>query len=231
MSAGGDILTVSALNVAYGESKALFDLNLRVRPGEIVACVGRNGAGKTTLLKSIAGFLKPTSGTIMSNTTNLVGLAAFVIAEMGIKYVPQDKKVFSDLTVRENLELGSYASNDYDWSLVTDYFPKLEILMDRKAGYLSGGERQMLMIGRAILGSPKLLLIDEPTEGLAPSIVTQLRDVFRELSKKTALVIVEQNLPLICAIANRVYALNDGRVMAELTDRKSITPEVCEKYL
>lgn len=231
MSSGADILSVNALNAAYGESKVLFDVNLRVRPREIVACVGRNGAGKTTLLKSIAGFLKPTSGTIVSNTKSLVGLAAFVIAQMGVKYVPQDKKVFSDLTVRENLELGSYASKDYDWTPVTDYFPKLKILMDRKAGYLSGGERQMLMIGRAILGDPKLLLIDEPTEGLAPSIVMQLKDVFRELSKKTALVIVEQNLPLVCAIANRVYAFNDGRVMAELTDRKTITPEVCEKYL
>ncbi|HET7806251.1 MAG TPA: ABC transporter ATP-binding protein [Pseudolabrys sp.] len=231
MSAGADILSVNALSTAYGESKALFDVNLRVRPREIVACVGRNGAGKTTLLRSIAGFLKPTSGTIVSNTKNLVGLAAFVIAQMGIKYVPQDKKVFSDLTVRENLELGSYASKDYDWTPVTDYFPKLKILMDRKAGYLSGGERQMLMIGRAILGDPKLLLIDEPTEGLAPSIVMQLKDVFRELSRKTALVIVEQNLPLVCAIANRVYAFNDGRVMAELTDRKMITPEVCERYL
>jgi ABC-type branched-subunit amino acid transport system ATPase component len=231
MSAGADILSVNALNTAYGESKVLFDVNLRVRPREIVACVGRNGAGKTTLLRSIAGFLKPTSGTIVSNTKSLVGLAGFVIAQMGIKYVPQDKKVFSDLTVRENLELGSYASKDYDWSPVTDYFPKLKTLMDRKAGYLSGGERQMLMIGRAILGDPKLLLIDEPTEGLAPSIVMQLKDVFRELSKKTALVIVEQNLPLVCAIANRVYAFNDGRVMAELTDRKTITPEICEKYL
>jgi ABC-type branched-subunit amino acid transport system ATPase component len=222
---------VNALNAAYGESKVLFDVNFRVRPREIVACVGRNGAGKTTLLRSIAGFLKPASGTIVSNTKSLVGLAAFVIAQMGIKYVPQDKKVFSDLTVRENLELGSYASKDYDWTPVTDYFPKLKILMDRKAGYLSGGERQMLMIGRAILGDPKLLLIDEPTEGLAPSIVTQLKDVFRELSKKTALVIVEQNLPLVCGIANRVYAFNDGRVVAELIDRKMITPEVCEKYL
>jgi branched-chain amino acid transport system ATP-binding protein len=110
-----------------------------------------------------SGFLKPTSGTIVSNTKSLVGQAAFVIAQMGIKYVPQDKKVFSDLTVRENLELGSYASKDYDWTPVTNYFPKLKILMDRKAGYLSGGERQMLMIGRAILGDPKLLLIDEPT--------------------------------------------------------------------
>lgn len=231
MSIGADILSVNALNAAYGESKVLFDVNLRVRPREIVACVGRNGAGKTTLLRSIAGFLKPTSGTIVSNTKSLVGHAAFVIAQMGIKYVPQDKKVFSDLTVRENLELGSYASKDYDWTPVTNYFPKLKILMDRKAGYLSGGERQMLMIGRAILGDPKLLLIDEPTEGLAPSIVMQLKDVFRELSKKTALVIVEQNLPLVCAIANRVYAFNDGRVMAELTDRKTITPDVCEKYL
>lgn len=231
MSAGADILSVNALNAAYGESKVLFDVNLRVRPREIVACVGRNGAGKTTLLKSIAGFLKPTSGTIVSNTKSLVGLAAFVVAQMGIKYVPQDKKVFSDLTVRENLELGSYASKDYDWTPVIHYFPKLKILMDRKAGYLSGGERQMLMVGRAILGEPKLLLIDEPTEGLAPSIVTQLKDVFRELSKKTALVIVEQNLPLVCAMADRVYAFNDGRVMAELSDRNTITPEACEKYL
>ncbi len=231
MSGGDDILTVSALNVAYGESKALFDVNFRVGPNEIVACVGRNGAGKSTLLKCIAGFLKPASGSIMSNATSLVGIAAYAIAGMGIKYVPQDKKVFSDLTVRENLELGSYASKDYDWTQVTEYFPKLKVLMDRKAGFLSGGERQMLMIGRAILGRPKLLLVDEPTEGLAPSIVGQLREVFRDLSKGTALVIVEQNLPLVCAIANRVYALNEGRIMAELAGHESIKPENCERYL
>jgi branched-chain amino acid transport system ATP-binding protein len=150
---------------------------------------------------------------------------------LGIKYIPQDKKVFSDLTVRENLELGSYATKDYNWDQVTSYFPKLATLMDRKAGYLSGGERQMLMIGRAILGSPKLLLVDEPTEGLAPSIVMHLKNVFRELSKTTALVIVEQNLPLVCAIADKVYALKEGRVMAEITEREMIRPEVCEKYL
>ena len=226
-----DILTVSGLNVAYGESKALFDVSMSVRASQVVACVGRNGAGKSTLLKSITGLLKPTSGSIVSNGTSLVGLAAFVIAGKGIKYIPQDKKVFSDLTVRENLELGSYASQDYDWAPVFDYFPKLKVLMDRKAGYLSGGERQMLMVGRAILGQPKLLLVDEPTEGLAPSIVMHLRDVFKELSKKTALVIVEQNLPLVCAIADKVYALKEGRIMAELTDRASIKPEACEKYL
>ena len=231
MTNNDDILTVAGLNVAYGESKALFDVGMNVRASQVVACVGRNGAGKSTLLKSIAGFLKPTSGSIVSNGANLTGMAAYVIAGMGIKYIPQDKKVFSDLTVRENLELGSYASQDYDWDPVIDYFPKLKQLMDRKAGYLSGGERQMLMIGRAILGQPKLLLVDEPTEGLAPSIVMHLRDVFKELSKKTALVIVEQNLPLVCAIADKVYALKEGRIMAELTDRESIKPEACEKYL
>lgn len=231
MSSRDQVLAVSGLNVAYGESKVLFDVSVEVRRNQVVACVGRNGAGKSTLLKTIAGFLKPTSGTVMSDGENLVGRPAFAIAEMGIKYIPQDKKVFSDLTVRENLELGSYASQDYDWEPVFDYFPKLKILMDRKAGYLSGGERQMLMIGRAILGRPRMLLVDEPTEGLAPSIVMHLRDVFKELAKKTALVVVEQNLPLVCAIADKIYAIKEGRIMAELTDRASIKPEMCEAYL
>jgi ABC-type branched-subunit amino acid transport system ATPase component len=231
MSDPGDVLNVDGLNVAYGEAKVLFDVTLRVRPGEIVACVGRNGAGKTTLLKSIVGFLKPTSGAIVCDQVSLVGRPPYTVAGMGIKYIPQDKRVFSDLTVRENLELGSYATKDYDWTRVIGFFPKLAQLMDRKAGFLSGGERQMVMIGRAILGRPKLLLVDEPTEGLAPSIVTQLRDVFRQLSAKTALIIVEQNLPLVCAIADRVYALNEGRIMAELVGPDQIRSEVCEQYL
>jgi ABC-type branched-subunit amino acid transport system ATPase component len=224
------MLAVSGLSVSYGESKVLFDIELGVRPCEIVACVGRNGAGKTTLLKSIAGFLRPLAGSVVGAGTSLVGLKPYDVARLGIKYVPQDKKVFSDLTVRENLELGAYTSGDYDWARVIGYFPKLEVLMDRKAGHLSGGERQMLMIGRALLGRPKLLLVDEPTEGLAPSIVAYLRDVFRELSRDTALVIVEQNLPLICAIASRVYALKEGRVVAELAG-DAIRPEACEPYL
>ena len=225
------VLTVNGLHVSYGEAKVLFDMNLRVGPRQIVACVGRNGAGKSTLLKSIAGFIKSLAGSITSDHISLVGRKPYDIAKMGIKYVPQDKKVFSDLTVRENLELGSYAIKDYNWDRVTDYFPKLKLLMHRKAGYLSGGERQMLMIGRALLGSPKVLLIDEPTEGLAPSIVTSLREVFRELSKTAALVIVEQNLPLICAISDKVYAIKEGRIVAELADRDSIRADVCERYL
>jgi ABC-type branched-subunit amino acid transport system ATPase component len=227
----GELLAVRGLSVSYGEAKVLFDMDLAVGPGQIVACVGRNGAGKTTLLRSIAGFLKPLAGSITCGHASLVGRKAYDIAKMGIKYVPQDKKVFSDLTVRENLELGSYATKDYDWDPVTGYFPKLKGLMERKAGYLSGGERQMLMIGRALLGSPKLLLIDEPTEGLAPSIVAHLKSVFSELSKNTALVIVEQNLPLVCAIADKVYAIKEGRVVAELAGADSIKPDVCERYL
>jgi ABC-type branched-subunit amino acid transport system ATPase component len=224
-------LEVTGLNAAYGESKVLFDVNIKLHPNEIVACVGRNGSGKTTLLKTISGFLHPSSGEIKSINHNLIGLRPYQIAQSGVKYVPQDKKVFSDLTVRENLELGSYASNDYNWDPVFSYFPKLKILIDRKAGFLSGGERQMLMIGRAILGAPRVLLIDEPTEGLAPSIVTHLRHVFSDLSKKASLIIVEQNLPLVCAISNRVYAIREGHVVAELTTRDEINPNNCEQYL
>jgi ABC-type branched-subunit amino acid transport system ATPase component len=226
-----EILTVKDLSVSYGESKVLFNAHLSVKPGQVVACVGRNGAGKSTLLKTIGGFLKPTSGTILFNNTNLVGMMSYTVARMGVKYIPQDKKVFSDLTVRENLELGSYATKDYNWEKVMGYFPKLKTLMDRKAGYLSGGERQMLMIGRALLGNPKVLLIDEPTEGLAPSIVTQLKNVFKELSKTSALVIVEQNLSLVCAISEKVYAIKEGRIVTEISDEEAIRSNICEQYL
>jgi ABC-type branched-subunit amino acid transport system ATPase component len=226
-----EILTVRGLSASYGEAKVLFDIDIGVRPGQIVACVGRNGAGKTSLLRAITGFLCPTAGSVRSGARNLVGMKPYDIAKFGVKYVPQDKRVFYDLTVRENLELGSYAASDYNWDRVLDFFPKLKQHMDRKAGFMSGGERQMLMIGRAILGSPKVLLVDEPTEGLAPGIVAHLRNFFRELAKNTALVIVEQNLPLVCAIADKVYAIRDGRVVAELSGRDSITFEACEQYL
>ena len=226
-----EILAVHDLNVAYGESKVLFDISIHIHANEVVSCVGRNGAGKSTLLKTIGGFIKPTAGSITFADTSLVGIKSYNIAKMGLKYIPQDKKVFSDLTVRENLELGSYATQDYNWDKVMEYFPKLKTLMERKAGFLSGGERQMLMIGRALLGDPQVLLVDEPTEGLAPSIVTQLQNVFMELSKKTALVIVEQNLSLVSAISQRVYAVKEGRIVHEIIDDGEIKSNVCEKYL
>ena len=225
-----DILTVRDLNASYGESKVLFDIEMGVKPGQVVACVGRNGAGKSTLLKSIAGFLKKVSGTVTCDGASLLGMMPYDIAKLGIKYIPQDKKVFSDLTVRENLEMGSYATKDYNWDPVTTFFPKLKELMDRKAGFLSGGERQMLMIGRAILGQPKVLLIDEPTEGLAPSIVAHLKTVFGELKKSSALVIVEQNLPLVCDISDKIYAIKEGHIVAQL-EGDQIKANVCEGYL
>jgi ABC-type branched-subunit amino acid transport system ATPase component len=231
VSADSALLEVADLNAAYGEAKVLFDISLTVAERQIVTCVGRNGAGKTTLLKCIAGFVKPTSGTVQVRSASVLGEPAHALARRGIKYVPQDKKVFSDLTVRENLELGSYATRDYDWDRVLTYFPKLGAMMERKAGHLSGGERQMLMIGRAILGRPLLLLVDEPTEGLAPSIVAQLREVFKDLARRTALVIVEQNLPLVCAISDKVYALREGRIVTAIEDRQRITPAYCEQYV
>ncbi len=224
-------LVVENLRVAYGEAQVLFDVGLRVAEGTLVACVGRNGAGKTTLLRTIAGFLRPTAGRITYAGTNLVGRRVYEIARMGIRYVPQDKRVFSDLTVRETLRLASYATGDQDWEVVFRYFPRLRELLDRKGGYLSGGERQMLMIGRALLGRPKVLLIDEPTEGLAPAVVALLREVFLELKRHAAILMVEQNLPLVAQVADAVYAFKEGRVVAAFSDPEAIRSGAVEAYL
>ncbi len=201
--ASSDHLTVQDLKVSHGESKVLFDIDLhrRAQRGRRLRRTQRRRQVARCSRASPASC-SPQAGRIESHGKLLNRAATYDIARLGIKYMPQDKKVFSDLTVRENLELGSYATKDYNWDPVTNFFPKLKELMDRKAGHLSGGERQMLMIGRAILGQPKVLLIDEPTEGLAPSIVAHLKHVFTELSKNAS-VIVEQNLPLVCAISTR----------------------------
>jgi len=217
-----NIVEVKNLNAAYGQSKVLFDISLTIKPNERVAIVGRNGAGKTTLLKSMAGLLTPTSGTVVYNGIELGQKPPYEIARMGLKYIDQDKHVFLDLTVRENLQLSSYATNDYDWDKVFAHFPKLKILLERKGAYLSGGERQMLMIGRAILGDPKVLLIDEPTEGLAPSIVDDLVTTFHELSKDCAILTVGQNLSFVSRVAERIYAMKEGKLVAEITDEAEI---------
>lgn len=225
------LLVVRALNVSYGDSKVVFDASLDVGQNQIVSCVGRNGAGKTTLVKTIGGFLKPTDGQILYRGADVRGMPSYDVAKMGLRYIAQDKKVFSDLTVAENLELASYATGDRDWEPVLNFFPKLRELLDRKAGYLSGGERQMLMIGRAILGDPHLLLVDEPTEGLAPSIVEQLCDIFLEISKRCALIVVEQNLSLVSRISDKVYAMKEGRIVSEVTEPDDIKNVIFEKYL
>lgn len=224
-------LVADGLHVAYGDARVLFDVHLSIPPLRLAACVGRNGAGKTTLLRTIAGFLKPQAGRVRYGDLELVGRRPFEVARLGIRYVQQDKRVFADLTVRENLRLASYATGDWDWDVVFRYFPRLKGLLDRKGGYLSGGERQMLMIGRALLGRPKVLLIDEPTEGLAPAVVEQLGKVFEELKGQATILMVEQNLPLVGRVADVVYAIKEGRVVVEITDREAIRSGAVEAYL
>jgi branched-chain amino acid transport system ATP-binding protein len=225
------LLKVDQLDVAYHKLKVLFQISMEIRSGEVVAVVGRNGAGKTTLFKTITGFVKKENGSILFKGNEIGRLKPYEIARSGVKYIPQDKIVFADLKVRENLELGSYATKDFDWDLVLQYFPKLKTLMDRKAGHLSGGERQMLLIARALLGKPELVLMDEPTEGLAPHVVTDLTLAFKEISKKTTLAIIEQNLPLTGEIADRVYCMKEGKIINETVDKQDIRNLVFESCL
>jgi len=229
--AGNPILEVKNLNVSHGQSRVLFDVSLEAAEREVVGVVGRNGAGKTTLMKTIGGFLKPSSGRVVFKGQDIVGLRSFEIVRKGLKYIPQDKGVFSDLTVMENLQLSSYAMKDYDWDKVIHYFPKLKQLMNRKGAYLSGGERQMLMIGRAILGKPDVLLLDEPTEGLSPSVVQDLARTFNELKETMTLVLVEQNLSVVAEVADRLYIIREGKICAEITDTNEIRTLAFEKHL
>ncbi|HSW10579.1 MAG TPA: ABC transporter ATP-binding protein [Bacillota bacterium] len=229
--ATGAALQVSSLNVSYGKSRALFDANLTFPANAVSVIVGRNGAGKTTLLKAIAGFLRPSSGSVVFQGDEICGLRPYQVVRKGVKYIPQDKEVFSDLTVKENLELASYAMKDHDWTRVLRYFPKLRELMHRKGAYLSGGERQMLMIGRAILGKTDVLLVDEPTEGLAPTIVQDLTATFKQLAGDCTLVLVEQNLAVARELADQLYLMKEGKVVAHLTDRADIESLAFEKDL
>ena len=225
------MLSVKDLNVSYQTLHVLFDVSIEIDAGEVVVVVGRNGAGKTTLFRTIAGFLNQDSGAITFRGENIGNFPAYEVAIRGLKYIQQDKHVFEDLSVRENLELGSYATKDYDWDHVLDHFPKLKTLMDRKGGNLSGGERQMLLMAQSLLGKPELVLMDEPTEGLAPHVIDDLKGVFKKLREETTLVIIEQNLPLTAEVADRVYAMKEGKLVAEIKDKQEIQELTFEKYL
>ena len=225
------MLSVKNLNVSYQTLHVLFDVSIEIDAGEVVVVVGRNGAGKTTLFRTIAGFLKQDKGSIYFKGEDVGNLPAYEVAVRGLKYIQQDKHVFADLTVRENLELGSYATKDYDWDRVLDHFPKLKTLMDRKGGNLSGGERQMLLISQSLLGKPELVLMDEPTEGLAPHVIDDLKGTFKKLREQTTMVIIEQNLPLTAEVADRVYAMKEGKMVAEITEKQEIQELTFEKYL
>jgi branched-chain amino acid transport system ATP-binding protein len=213
------ILRFEGVNTFYGKSHILNDATLDVREGEIVALLGRNGAGKSTLLKTMAGLVPLASGTIEYDGNNITGLPAPDISRLGVGYVPQGRGLFAGLTVRENLSLGRLArktdgSNGVVWSeeQILDYFPRLKERLDVAADYLSGGEQQMVAVARAMSGNVKLLLLDEPFEGLAPTVILELFKVFDLLRRHTSIVIVEHNLDLVLALADRVFALERGAV-------------------
>ena len=231
MSENNRVLQVKDLNVSYQKLRVLFDASIEISAGEVVVVVGRNGAGKTTLFRTISGFLKQDKGTILFKGEDIGALPPYEVALKGLKYIQQDKHVFADLTVRENLELGSYATKDYDWDRVLEHFPKLKTLMDRKGGNLSGGERQMLLMAQSLLGRPDLVLMDEPTEGLAPHVIDDLKVAFKKIREQTTLMIIEQNLPLTAEVADRVYAMKEGKIVAEIVDKQEIKDLKFEKYL
>ncbi len=216
------LLRFERVNAFYGKSHILIDASLDVRENEIVALLGRNGAGKTTLLKALAGLLPPASGRIEYTGQEIAGLPAPTIARMGIGYVPQGRGLFAGMTVAENLSLGRLArdtdgSNGVVWSeaQILEYFPRLKDRMNVAADYLSGGEQQMVAVARALSGNVRLLLLDEPFEGLAPSVVQELFTVFDQLRRHVSIVIVEHNLDLVLALADRVFALERGEVFHE----------------
>ncbi len=216
------VLRFEGVNTFYGKSHILHDATLDVREGEIVALLGRNGAGKSTLLKTIAGLVPLASGTMQYEGRNIAGVDAPDIARAGIGYVPQGRGLFAGMTVRENLSLGRLArktdgSHGVVWSeeQILDYFPRLKERLDIAADYLSGGEQQMVAVARAMSGNVKLLLLDEPFEGLAPTVILELFGVFDLLRRHTSIVIVEHNLDLVLALADRVFALERGAVFHE----------------
>jgi ABC-type branched-subunit amino acid transport system ATPase component/ABC-type branched-subunit amino acid transport system permease subunit len=214
------VLSFEQVNAFYGKSHILHDATLDVREGEIVALLGRNGAGKSTLLKAICGLVPPASGTIVLNGKGIAGLSAPEIARMGVGYVPQGRGLFAGMTVADNLALGRLARSSTGdsgvaWSeeQILAFFPRLKDRMHVAADYLSGGEQQMVAVARALSGNVKLLLLDEPFEGLAPAVVLELFEAFNRLRKDLSIVIVEHNLDLVLALADRVFVLERGSVL------------------
>jgi branched-chain amino acid transport system ATP-binding protein len=210
------LLALRGVEAYYGDSHILFDLSLDVGEGEVVCLLGRNGAGKTTTLKSITGLVPPRGGRIALRGQALTGLPPFRIARLGIGYVPEERRIFGNLTVRENLEVARKTWGDRaTWTAerVYELFPHLRDLRERQAGRLSGGEQQMLTIARTLMGSPDVLLLDEPSEGLAPLVVQMLGEQLGGL-KETGLtmILAEQNIHFVSELGDRVYVLEKGTV-------------------
>ena len=209
------LLAVEDIHTAYGLSQVLFGLTLHVDRGECVCLLGRNGVGKTTTMRSIMGLTPPSRGHVRWKGADVRGRAPHEIAKLGIGFVPEDRRIFAELTVWENLDVARHARGGNDWTVERIYnlFPKLHELRDRQGGFLSGGEQQMLTIGRTLMGNPELLLLDEPSEGLAPLIVEHLRQqVARLKSEGLTILLAEQNVDFSLDLADRVYVLEKGEI-------------------
>ena len=213
------LLSLDKINTFYGLAHILYDVSISVEEGETVSLLGRNGAGKTTTLRSIMGLTPPASGTILYQDEPINGLPSYVIANKGIGYVPDDRRIFSNLTVEQNLIVSirkEAARQNWNIEKVYSHFPQLSSLRKRKGWNLSGGEQQMLAIARALMLNPDLILVDEPTEGLAPIIVKEVAKVLEELSgEKITILLVEQNAKLALNLSSRCYVLSDGHLFYE----------------
>lgn len=231
------MLTLAKLNSWYGPAHILFDVGLEVKAGEVVALLGRNGAGKSTTMKSIMGLIDRRQGSLVFRDQDISRLPPFEIARLGLGYVPEDRRIFTDLTVEENLEVGRQAgrSGNAAWTpeRIYEIFPNLAEMRRRPAGRMSGGEQQMLTIGRTLMGNPYLVLLDEPSEGIAPKIVEQMADAVTLMKREgVSILLSEQNLPFARLISDRCYILEKGEIqfagsMAELEAR----PDLREAYL
>lgn len=205
------ILKVDAISSGYGRSQVLFDCSMQIPEYGAVAVLGRNGAGKTTLLKTLVGELELMSGSVWFNGADCHGMRTEHLVRKGIGYVPQEHSVFGSLSVRENLLLGTMAnSTPTSVDMAIDFFPKLGTRLEQQAGTLSGGERKMLAIGRAILGQPRLLMLDEPTEGVWIGVIEEIADRLTQLSKEISLIIVEQHVELALRVSSQAYVMDRG---------------------
>lgn len=213
------LLKVNDLNVHYGAIHAIKGISFEVNEGEIVSLIGANGAGKTTTLHSISGLLKSSGGSVEFMNKNITGLTADKIVRFGVGHVPEGRRVFQELTVHENLELGAFAVNDKvfiknEYERVMELFPRLKERRKQLAGTLSGGEQQMLAMGRALMSNPKMLLLDEPSMGLAPIIVKDIFEIIKSCNDEgMTVLLVEQNAKMALSISNRAYVLETGKIV------------------
>ena len=233
-----NILSVENLAVNYGAIQALQGISFHVQEGEIVTLIGANGAGKSTTLKTLSGLLLPTKGQIIYRGENIIGHPADFIVKKGIIHVPEGRKIFAPLTVRENLEMGAYTRTDKaeieeEMQRVFRHFPRLEERLSQLGGTLSGGEQQMLAMGRGVMAKPELLLLDEPSMGLAPILVEEIFKIIQDINQQgVSILLVEQNAAMALSIASRAYVLETGRIVLEGTASEVLSnPQVRQAYL